>query len=295
MLGALVAAFVAGCGLMPGDKTPVLQRAEEPVVTAERRHVPTVEVEAPPAPLTTTPPARSAKERPRQKLSRAAHGKRAGAIVEDRRVAAVSLAARPAEAKSTASGEDSLQAQARGWASAVALVLKTLDRAGAAFDAPGSLRAGDMHAIDFLLVVPTLAEELRAAYGARGEALARALPSSGRIQARLHGAPHFQVIHEDTGAQPIGSGRENRWHWHVKALHGGMRELRLTVSVVVDLEEQTVERTETFQRRIFVEALPWRERILGFARDHWQWWWAALIVPLAGWIWGSSNGNRQPA
>jgi hypothetical protein len=141
------------------------------------------------------------------------------------------------------------------------------------------------------------ADQLRTADDLPGEeATEPARAQQHRIEARLYGNADLEITPVTAEMQPIGSTGLARWQWQVKPLRDGIHQLYLTVAVTVDVRGQPITRTETFQRQVLAEIVPWPDRVVGFARDNWQWLWAGLAFPLIGWMWGKQRmGAPRPA
>jgi hypothetical protein len=91
---------------------------------------------------------------------------------------------------------------------------------------------------------------------------------------------------QDTTAEPV-----TKWEWTVKPLKPGKGlKLDLTISIVLDTQG-VPHALETLHRFITVTvSLP--ERVAAFVDNNWQWLWAALLVPVAGWLW---KKRKKPA
>ena len=192
-------------------------------------------------------------------------------------------------ATSTSVGSAGIQPDLRTFVGAVDLIVKTLGSANAAFSTPKSMTAGGTQPIHLVLPAESIPAELRRALSPSGTKLLQRPRIGDRIEARLDGDANFQVIPMTLEEHSIEWGEETRWLWQITPLRPGMHDLNLTISVLLDVQGKPMRRTEVFHRRISVEVVPWHARAVDFAKDHWQWLWASLIVPFVGWFWGGSN------
>jgi hypothetical protein len=187
-----------------------------------------------------------------------------------------------------------VQSDMREFVGAVGVIVKTLESANVAFNTPKSMSAGRTEPVHLIFGVQSIADQLRAAGDAPGEEVAGPARLRHRIEARLYGAD-FEIAGIAPEEQPIGSSDLARWQWQVKPLRDGVHQLYLMVAVTADVRGQTIRRAETFQRQIVVEVVPWPDRMMGFASDHWQWLWASIAMPLIGWMWSKQKASARLA
>jgi hypothetical protein len=85
--------------------------------------------------------------------------------------------------------------------------------------------------------------------------------------------------------QAVGSTQPTKWRWNVIPKNPGTHSLHLTLSAHIPLEGQdTPYVIRTFDRNIQVEVTI-SQRISAFIGANWQWLWAAIVVPVAGYLW----------
>jgi hypothetical protein len=107
---------------------------------------------------------------------------------------------------------------------------------------------------------------------------------SNRMEAQLSGTG-FAITQLSPGLQAVSSIAPAEWVWDVTPVHRGVQYLRLTLSAHIDVAgENTPLVVRTFERRIEVH-VSLRDTLSSFVQDHWTWLWAAVLVPVAGYVW----------
>ena len=46
--------------------------------------------------------------------------------------------------------------------------------------------------------------------------------------------------------------------------------------------------------RMWTVAVPWPDRVTGFAESNWQWLWTAILVPVVGLVWRRLRTRHRP-
>jgi hypothetical protein len=85
--------------------------------------------------------------------------------------------------------------------------------------------------------------------------------------------------------QAVTSQQITRWKWEVTPTEYGPHTLHLAVSAHIDVAGRDAPLVaRTFDRQIQVEiTIP--QRVSGFIQKNWQWLWAAIVVPIVGYLW----------
>ena len=90
--------------------------------------------------------------------------------------------------------------------------------------------------------------------------------------------------------QAVTSQQITRWKWDVTPTGYGRRTLHLTLSAHIDVDgHDTPLVVRTFDREVQV-GITIEQHITGFIKQNWQWLWAAVLAPMAGYLW---NGRRK--
>lgn len=85
--------------------------------------------------------------------------------------------------------------------------------------------------------------------------------------------------------QAISSSGITEWRWAAKPMSSGTRELHLTISAFVTVNEKMLPiAVKVFSRKIAV-TVTMDQHIRDFFSKNWQWLWGIALAPLLGWIW----------
>lgn len=166
--------------------------------------------------------------------------------------------------------------------------LAQLEKASLAFKAPTNMRQDDPAMVELRL---SLRKELAALEGElRGapsdQVGGAAVRVSRRVEALLTAAKSdFEITPISATEQLLGSADDVSWRWEIKALDGGTKYLHLTLNSIVTVDGATTRKTvRSFDEQIEVK-VSWSSWAEAFVAKNWQWLWATLLVPLAGWAW----------
>lgn len=217
---------------------------------------------------------------PREVMVLEAQAERLQRPQEPRAGAGVSSGQAPPEEIRSSAGELP-KAQARP---TVDDLLASMDSAAIAFNAPTSLTIDETRQVQLLLGVGETVEELESALREEGERLGGEIQASRLMEARLTGRG-FEILAITPEVQAVSKLQRTEWKWDVRAREGGPQALHLTLTALLEVDGQRTQRAlRTFDRTIDVE-VTLGQRLGGFLQGNWQWLWAAVLVPLAGWLW----------
>jgi hypothetical protein len=88
--------------------------------------------------------------------------------------------------------------------------------------------------------------------------------------------PELQVV---TSLQPT------RWRWDLTPTEHGQQTIHLTLSAHIDVAGSDAPVVvQTFDREILVD-ITVAQRASGFFQENWQWLWAAIALPIVGFLW----------
>ena len=116
------------------------------------------------------------------------------------------------------------------------------------------------------------------------------------MEAQLTGSG-FAIEAQEPDLQAVTSQKSTRWTWKVTPTGHGPQTLHLTLSAHIDVAGRDAPLVvRTFDRDIQVNiTIP--QRVSGFLQKNWQWLWAAIVVPIAGYLWkrgGKAPGRPKP-
>jgi hypothetical protein len=167
---------------------------------------------------------------------------------------------------------------------AVDRILVRMPFGSIAFNTPRSMNLYSKALIQLLLDIKTPIEELKQYVKAEGEKAGERIRVSNRMAARLTG-PNFAITAITQETQAVSGAEMTEWKWEIKPKNAGSQFLHLTLSAILNVEGADTPRTiRTFDKIIEVE-VTWNQKVTGFIRKNWQWLWAAVLVPIAGWLW----------
>jgi hypothetical protein len=166
-----------------------------------------------------------------------------------------------------------------------------------AFNTPERMRFRESRTIS-LIASPamngeSLGEELRERIGGRDPISVEALQIAPLMEARLDGAPAFEVMLLTAGRQPVGRAAPTEWRWSVRANEAGTQTLHLTMNAIVTVDGERFPRSlNVLDRTIEVEITAVQQ--LGmFVESNWQWVAGTIVIPLGIWWWTNRKKRRR--
>ena len=171
-------------------------------------------------------------------------------------------------------------------------ILKEMEWGNISFNTPTAMKRSDTVTIQLLLGLAQKINELSKMITAEGEKEGAKIKVSDRMEAHLSG-PEFDIMPITPEEQAISHVDTTEWKWRVKPKTVGKNDLHLTLTAKFDLNgAQTQRAIRTFDKTITVTVTP-GDQIKNFALNNWQWLWAAILVPIAGWIWNKRRRGGQ--
>ena len=171
---------------------------------------------------------------------------------------------------------------------AVDSILGKLEFGNIAFNAPKTMNLHATAVIQLLLGLEKPIDELKQMIEAAGEKEGERIHVSGRMEARLSG-PNFAITAITPEIQAVSRNNVTEWKWEVKPSSAGDNYLHLTLSALLNVDgESTPREIRTFDKDIQVD-VTWSQRVGSFFETNWQWLWAVILVPIAGWLWNKKK------
>lgn len=177
---------------------------------------------------------------------------------------------------------------------AVDRILDSLAQANIAFNAPASMNLTESTQIHLLLSLEQSIEDLHKALTQAGDKQGAQIRVAERMEAHLTGQ-NFRITAITPEEQAITSKGVTEWEWEVKPTTPGRHNLHLTLTALFAVDGNSTRRSiRTFDKTIEVE-ITWSQQISEFVINNWQWLWAAILLPLIGWLWKRRKGHGVQA
>jgi len=162
-------------------------------------------------------------------------------------------------------------------------ILSSLAQASVAFNAPVSLNLKGTATIQLLLDINKSVDQLSQMIQAEGVKQGDRVRVASRMEARLTG-PGFEITSITPEEQAVSSLEPTEWKWEITPTQPGRHNLHLTLTALLQVGDATSRRAiRTFDKTIAVE-VTLGQRASAFVGENWQWLWAVVLVPVAGWL-----------
>lgn len=162
--------------------------------------------------------------------------------------------------------------------------LKNMLPANIAFNTPKTMEVGKSHSIELFLSLNEPLDLLAERITEEGPVEKAEIEVSNVVEARLTGQ-HFKILSITQEKQAITTLGITTWKWDIEAESNGLHKLHLTLNTSITINGEKTPRTiRTFDREIDV-TVKFADRVQAFISTNWQWLWAAILVPIAGFAW----------
>jgi hypothetical protein len=162
-------------------------------------------------------------------------------------------------------------------------MLEELEVGNIAFNAPKQMNIREEVDIHLMLDLTKTIDELKQLIKAKGENEGAHIRVYDRMEARLTGMD-FAITAITPETTAVSRRESTEWRWKVRPMSAGPHSLHLTLSVILIVDGVSTPRAiRTFDRSIQVEVL-WHQQVGLFVERNWQWLWAAVLVPIVGWL-----------
>ena len=159
-----------------------------------------------------------------------------------------------------------------------------------AFNAPTHINIDGSSQVQLILSLADTVEQLKQAITEEGEKVGANIRVSDRMEASLSGYM-FQITAITPEVQAVSKRQNTEWKWEVHPKAEGRHKLHLTLTALLDIDDRnTALVIKTFDKVIEVQVTTTQKFSL-FFKKNWQWLWAAILVPLAGWLWKYKKNN----
>ena len=173
-------------------------------------------------------------------------------------------------------------------------LLQAMPLGNIAFNAPTSLNIERVAQIQLLLDLTQSITELQEEIAEDGEKHGATIRISHRMEAKLEG-PMFTIAPITKEIQAVSQLEPTEWKWEVHPTKSGNHNLHLTLSALLQIEgQETFRMLKTFDKTIQVRVTT-IQKVESFIMEHWKWLWAAVLMPVAGWIWRRISKTTKQA
>lgn len=166
-----------------------------------------------------------------------------------------------------------------------------------AFNTPERMRYHDSQSI-LLIASPsmdadTLSTELRNRIANADSLDIASLQIAPIMEARLQGAPAFEIAALTPVQQPVSRSAPTEWRWTVRAAQTGRHQLHLTIDAILTVGGERYPRSlHVLDRDIDVEVSA-GQQISMFVGTNWQWLLGTIFIPLAVWLWSQRRKQTR--
>jgi len=166
-----------------------------------------------------------------------------------------------------------------------------------AFNTPERMQYGDSRSIALVaspaMDADTLSAELRRRIGNADPVEIASLQIAPLMEARLEGAPAFEITALTPVQQPVSRSPPTEWRWTVRAAQTGRHQLHLTINAIITVAGERYPRSlDVLNRDIEVEITA-GQRIGMFLGANWQWLLGTVVIPLAVWFWSQRRKHTH--
>lgn len=103
----------------------------------------------------------------------------------------------------------------------------------------------------------------------------------------------FTITTGQSEVQAVSLQEPTQWRWNLRAIEPGPQRLTVTLSAVVKVEDEPVERViQTFDRTVEVNADA-VETVARFVMANWEFVFGSLILPFGAWAWSLRTGKQK--
>ena len=167
-------------------------------------------------------------------------------------------------------------------------ILKGLALGNIAFNTPESMSLNEAKKVELLLSSSLSPENLKKEVekqNVEGSIQVEEIQISDQMEATLTG-DGFQITEVLPARRAISKTGVTEWKWDVRALKEGKLRLHLTLNALVTVsgnppQQHTI---RTFDKE-YVVVVGVKDTVISFARQHWQWLWTTVLLPVGAWLW----------
>lgn len=163
-------------------------------------------------------------------------------------------------------------------------LLDEMEFGAIAFNAPTNINIDDSRQIQLSLSLAETVEQLKQSITEEGVKVGATIKVSVRMEARLSGYM-FQITAITPEIQAVSKRQQTIWKWEIHPKKEGRHKLHLTLTALLEIDgHSTPCAIRTFDKIVEVNITA-TQKVKLFFRANWQWLWAAILLPVAGWLW----------
>ena len=163
-------------------------------------------------------------------------------------------------------------------------LLDKMEFGAIAFNAPTNININDSPQIQLLLSLSETVDKLKRSVAEEGAKIGATIKVSDRMEARLSGYM-FQITAITPEIQAVSKSQKTEWKWEIHPKKEGKHSLHLTLTALLEIDGHSTPRAiRTFDKEIEVTVTK-SQKFINFFKNNWQWLWAAIFVPIVGWLW----------
>lgn len=153
-----------------------------------------------------------------------------------------------------------------------------------AFNSPTNINLYDSAQIQLILSLAETVEELKQSITEEGVKIGANIKVSSRMEALLSGEM-FHITEITPKIQAVSKSQQTEWNWEIHPKKIGNHKLHLALIAHLEVDGHSTPRSiRTFDKIIEVNVSS-KQKISLFFKNNWKWLWAAILVPVAGWLW----------
>jgi hypothetical protein len=175
-------------------------------------------------------------------------------------------------------------------------IISTLGVAKIAFNTPDSMSLNEAKKLELLFSTYLSEEELKKAVAEHNvEGTIQGEPDikfSDEMEATLTG-DGFQITNVLPARRLISKKKITEWTWDVRPLKEGKLRLHLTLNALVKIGgDPQLYPIRTYDREYTV-SVGFTDSVTNFAKDHWQWLWTTVFLPVGAWLWKRKRKDTE--
>lgn len=163
-------------------------------------------------------------------------------------------------------------------------LLQKMTSANIVFNSPEKINIDETSQIQLLLSINKSIDKLKKLITEEGKKVGEVIKVSDRMEAHLTGR-NFKITAVTPEIQAVSGVQNTEWIWEIQPTQEGQYRLYLTLTALLDINGHSTPRTiRSFKKNINVYVTG-QQKLSMFFVSNWQWLWAAIAVPIAGFFW----------